>query len=406
MIAWRVFRASERDAFVAGAAAAHAALVLVVLGFAVTAAPGPVARASLALLLAVAMNWSANTVSHIHLHGPLFRGERANRAFSLFLSVLLAVPQSWWTLRHLEHHGLLAGRDRALGPVLRARGAVELGAWLACLVPFAAAAPIALVTVYLPGIALGLLLCANQGRQEHRAGAAGVDVRAPLYNRLWFNDGFHAAHHRAPQAHWTTLPSQAGPEDVVSPLPPILRWLEELRLLANQAAAATIDALERATLWVAPVRRYLLATHARAWSQLLSPADIAAIREVTIIGGGLYPRTALVLARLLPRARLTLVDAVPAHLDCARAFLAPLTHAVPARVQFLVRVFDAVAPIRDTDLLVIPLAFRGKRARLYSTPPAAWVAVHDWIWRARGDRGVRVSFPLLKRLNLVSRPRP
>ena len=55
------------------------------------------------------MNWGSNTVSHIHLHAPLFRGEGANRAFALFLSVLLAVPQSWWKLRHLEHHGFPRG---------------------------------------------------------------------------------------------------------------------------------------------------------------------------------------------------------------------------------------------------------------------------------------------------------
>jgi len=41
------------------------------------------------------MNWGANTISHIHLHRPLFRGPAANRLFSAYLSVLLAVPQRW-----------------------------------------------------------------------------------------------------------------------------------------------------------------------------------------------------------------------------------------------------------------------------------------------------------------------
>ena len=132
---------------------------------------------------------------------------------------------------------------------------------------------------------------------------SGVLVGAPLYTRLWFNDGFHAAHHRFPAAHWTTLPARAAPDDAVSSLPPILRMLEELRALANAAAAAIIDALERGTLQISAVRRYLLETHARSWRQLLSPADVAAIREVTIIGGGLYPRTALVLARLTRASR-------------------------------------------------------------------------------------------------------
>ena len=400
MIAGRVFSASARDALVVGAAVVHAAVVAAILAFAAVGAPGPGVRVGLAVLLAVAMSWGANTVSHIHLHAPIFRAPAANRAFSLFLSVLLAVPQSWWKLRHLEHHGLLAGRERDLGGALRTRGVAELAAWLACVALFAVHAPLALATVYVPGIAFGLLLCANQGRQEHRAAAAGVDVRARLYNRLWFNDGFHAAHHRFPEAHWTTLPARAAADDAVSALPPILRLLEELRALANAVAATIIDALERGTLHIGAVRRYLLETHARSWRLLLSPADVAAIREVTIIGGGLYPRTALVLARLLPDARLTLVDAVPAHLDRARAFLEPLTRTTPARVSLRVGVFDPAAAASGIDLLVVPLAFRGRRARFYAAPPAPRVAVHDWIWRARGDRGVAVSLLLLKRLNL------
>ena len=329
MIATRVFSTSRRDALVAGAALAHAAVAAAVLLFAAVGGPLPAVRVGLAVLFAVALSWGANTVSHIHLHVPIFRAARANRAFSLFLSVLLAVPQSWWKLRHLEHHGL-AGREPEHRAELRARGILELGVWLSCVALLAACAPLALATVYAPGAVFGFLLCANQGRQEHRAAAAGVDVRGSLYNRLWFNDGFHAAHHRFPEAHWTTLPARAAADDVVSPLPPILRAFEELDALVNRVVAAAIYALERGMLHLRGVRRFLFETHARGWRRLLSPADLAAIREVTIIGGGLYPRTALVLARLLPDARLTLVDAVPAHLDRARAFLEPLTRSTPA----------------------------------------------------------------------------
>jgi hypothetical protein len=318
------------------------------------------------------------------------------------LSVLLGVPQSWWKLRHLGHHGLPAARDGACVRALRARGAVELGVLLVAVSALAVAAPLAFATVYAPAMLLGFGLCANQGRQEHLRSADGVDVHAPLYNRLWFNDGFHAAHHRSPEAHWTTLPSRAAADDVVSALPPILRWLEELPGLANRAAAAVIDALERAALGLPFARRYLLRTHARAWERLLS--DENDIREVTIIGGGLFPRTALVLARLLPRARLTLIDAVPAHLDRARTILADVTRDRPDAVVFVAGIFDpARVGARTADLIVVPLAFRGDRRPFYEAPPAPRVAVHDWLWRSRGTAGSRVSWLLLKRLNLVIR---
>ncbi len=401
MTGTRVFRASERDALVLGAALVHAALVAATLAYAATGAPGPARCVALAVGLALAMNWGANTISHIHLHAPLFRDAAANRAFSLFLSVLLTVPQSWWKLRHLAHHALPEARDGARRRALRAHGTVELLVLLAAVTAFAVMAPLAFATVYAPATLLGFVLCANQGRQEHLRSAAGVDVHASVYNRLWFNDGFHAAHHRAPEAHWTTLPARAADDDVVSRLPPIVRWLEDLPALANRAAAATIDALERAALGVPFAQRYLLSTHARAWARLLPDAND--IREVTIIGGGLFPRTALVLARLLPRARLTVLDAVPAHLDRARAFLAPLTRDRADAVLFVAGVFDPATTSGAADLIVVPLAYRGDRRRFYEAPPAPRVAVHDWLWRRRGGAGSRISFLLLKRLNLVTR---
>jgi hypothetical protein len=316
--------------------------------------------------------------------------------------VLLAVPQGWWKLRHLEHHGLPEGRDPATRHHLSVQGAVELAALLAFLIPFAARAPLAFATVYAPAMLLGFALCAWQGHAEHARSAEGVDVHAPLYNRLWFNDGFHAAHHRAPTAHWTTLPAHAATHDVVSALPPLLRWAEALPALANAGAASFIDGLERAAAALPFARAYLLATHARAFRALLAGRDLAGIRQVTIIGGGLFPRTALVLARLLPHARLTLIDAAPEHLARARPFLSGLE----SRVRFVEGVAGARLPVPDgdrpADLVVVPLAFRGDRARFYREPPAPLVAVHDWIWRRRGAHGAWVSFLLLKRLNLVT----
>jgi hypothetical protein len=122
------------------------------------------------------------------------------------------------------------------------------------------------------------------------------------------------------------------------------------------------------------------------------------VREVLIVGGGLFPRSALVLAELLPRARLTIIEAVPAHAARAAGFLAGV---MPGRVRFVTAPFAAVEA--RADLVAVPLAFRGDRAALYRRPPARLLAVHDWIWRVRGYRGVVVSWWLLKRLNLVEK---
>ena len=98
--------------------------------------------------------------------------------------------------------------------------------------------------------------------------------------------------------------------------------------------------------------------------------------------------------RLLPDATLTVVDAEREHLDIAAAFL-------PRTVELQHRLFDPAVP-DPADLIVIPLAFIGDRERVYRNPPAKAMVIHDWMWRPRGG-GARVSWLLLKRLNLVTR---
>jgi hypothetical protein len=117
------------------------------------------------------------------------------------------------------------------------------------------------------------------------------------------------------------------------------------------------------------------------------------VSRVAIVGGGLWPRTALVLRRLLPGARLVVIDRSAENLAAARPFL-------PADVEVINDFYDP-ARMRDFDLVVVPLALLGDREALYRDPPAPVLLVHDWLWRRRGE-GVVVSWLLLKRLNLVT----
>ena len=61
-------------------------------------------------LIAIGLWWTANTVAHNFIHTPFFRSRALNRAYSLFLSALMGIPQSLWRDRHLRHH---AERHRA-----------------------------------------------------------------------------------------------------------------------------------------------------------------------------------------------------------------------------------------------------------------------------------------------------
>jgi len=398
-----IFAHHRRDLWLLAGVGGHLALwvaALVVLG-----RGDGVATLCVASILGIALNWTSNTVSHIHLHTPLFHATWANRLFAGVLSVLTGIPQSFWKLRHLRHHGLVdvsrqTGRLRRLAVVELLAVVVSWGAviWLR--------GASALFCVELPVLSLGLALCFVQGWQEHAAHAAGVDVRASWYNRLWFNDGYHAAHHRAPTVHWTTLPSYGRADDPQSPWPPALRWVESLARWRADKTADLLDALERRSLREPRLLRGVVTRHRQAWEALLDAETRRGIRSVRIVGGGLFPRTALILKDLLPLATLELVDLESRHLAQARQILEGATSpAERGRFRFVLGPLARPVPRPAVDLLVVPLAFRGARQGLYAAPPARYVAVHDWMWRRRGHRASAVvAWWLLKRINLVSRP--
>jgi hypothetical protein len=128
---------------------------------------------------------------------------------------------------------------------------------------------------------------------------------------------------------------------------------------------------------------------AALWPQLPPPNRIANV------GGGLFPRTAQVLRELAPGAEIVVIDANRRHVDAAQRLLGDT-------VRFEHTWFSASDDVREFDLVVIPLAFRGDRKAIYERPPAPAVLVHDWLWRRRGQ-GRCVSLALLKRVNLVRR---
>jgi hypothetical protein len=234
--------------------------------------------------------------------------------------------------------------------------------------------------VYLPGYLAGLGLCFLQGYFEHARGT--TSHYGWLYNICFFNDGYHVEHHLRPGEHWTRLPRHITPGALQSTWPPVLRWLD----------AVSLESLERVVLRSPVLQRFVLTTHERALRALLS--NMPPVRRVTIVGGGLFPRTALILRKLMPDAALTIVDKEAEHLETARGFL-------DGRVTYRHDVYDLRE--RDgADLVVIPLAFIGDRDAVYREAPARLTLVHDWMWKRRAE-GVPVSWLLLKRLNLVTR---
>jgi hypothetical protein len=165
-----------------------------------------------------------------------------------------------------------------------------------------------------------------------------------------------------------------------------MRWLGVM----GRLKARPLELLERVVLWTPCLQRFVLRKHRRAFGALLP--QVPHIRSVIIVGGGLFPRTALILRELLPTAHLTIVDSDNRNLVTARGFL-------DGNVEYRNERF-VPGESRECDLTVIPLCLVGERSATYSRPPSAAVLVHDWIWRPRGT-GVVVSAALLKRVNLI-----
>jgi len=354
-------------------------------------------------LVAVGMWWNANTLSHHFIHRPFFRARWLNAAFSCYLSLVLGFPQSIWRARHLAHHREIEGRSERqnLHPWPLDIAAVIL-LWTALFV----LAPGFALTVYLPGYLIGLTLCYLQGHYEHARGT--VSHYGWLYNFLLFNDGYHVEHHMRPAANWRELPGLRVGNARGSRWPAVLRWLEMVNLCM----------LERAVLRSPALQRFVLKRHERAFRRMLS--ELHPVRTIGIVGGGLFPRTALILSRLLPESTLVLIDQSESNLEIARSFLSgdgwererpclpvslvSLGQAGGHRLSspgFINQHFEPRKQC-DYDLLVVPLAFEGDRRAIYEQPPASAVLVHDWIWR-RGKSGTVISWLLLKRLNLVTR---
>ncbi|MBI4600664.1 MAG: fatty acid desaturase [Planctomycetes bacterium] len=329
-----------------------------------------------AALVGTGVWWGSNTVSHNFIHKPFFAPRWMNGLFSLYLSGLLGIPQALWRERHLAHHAERRWRLRLSGRLLL-EASVVLGVWAAIL----GVAPRFFVLSYVPGYLAGLALCALHGRYEHARGTTSHYGR--LYNLLFFNDGYHVEHHRHPGLHWRSLPAAARPGERASRWPAVLRWLDGLSL----------EGLERLALRSRALERFLLARHEAAFRRLLDDSRGAGeVASAAIVGGGLFPRTALVLRRLAPRARLVVIDRSAENLERARARLDGATDLVHAT-------YDPAAHA-PFDLVVVPLAYVGDREAIYRQPPAPLVLVHDWLWRPRGASAV-VSLFLLKRVNLI-----
>jgi hypothetical protein len=139
----------------------------------------------------------------------------------------------------------------------------------------------------------------------------------------------------------------------------------------------------------------VVAVHERAVRRLF--AGMPEPRRIAIVGGGLFPRTALVVHAVWPEAKVVLIDADAGHLDRCRRWL--------RGDEALAHAWVCADSLPEADLVFVPLAFDHEKSPLYAPRKDRTVIIHEWIWNRRNRKATRTaiaSFLLLKRLNLVT----
>jgi fatty acid desaturase len=186
-------------------------------------------------------------IAHSFIHHPFFSSGRLNRVFSVVSSLALLAPQSLYRIHHLDletgrtrdgsstyRYSKQPGREESVfayalwGPLrvdypylyrrCRKYGAiallwVEATALLAYCILLAALNWRGLICFLLPVLYLGQACALAHNYAEHHGAQPGnrradsVSCYGYLYNKLWFNEGYHQEHHFRPQVHWTQLPA-------------------------------------------------------------------------------------------------------------------------------------------------------------------------------------------------------
>lgn len=379
-----LFRVSRADAAVAGLGVAL--VVPVALMAVVAPRMGAFGLALAAAVVALGTVWASNTLAHIQLHTPIFRSRALNRAFCLWLTAVLLIPQTVWKHRHLAHHAGVSPKPMRWSRALL----VEIVVVVAAFAALVAVAPTYTLFAHVPGVLLGLSLCQASGVFEHRHAGEdvdeGVSTYGSLYNFVWLNDGFHREHHVAPGAHWTTLPRRRAAPGPTSARAPLLRWVDEPWI------PRALGWLERVVLVQPALARWVVDVHARATAPLIASLPCPPAR-VAIVGGGLFPRSVRVLQRLLPDARLTVIDRSSDSLARAQAALGD-----DARdITFIEGSFDPQTHA-SFDLVVLPLALVASGDELGARCP---LLVHAWLTRELDGPSRVVSWLLWKKVSLV-----
>lgn len=203
----------------------------------------------------ILMGTNYQCIAHNFIHLPFFKHESVNKTFSVLNSLGLGLPQSLYRLHHLNHHRFNNNPDGDMSSIYlhgkngkeenifsysllgvvrtdlaglykKARkGSVlplyETGILFLFLITLLIINWKLFVLYILPSYLGGQFFAVWENYCEHHLAdfrdrkRDSVSCYNPVYNFVWFNNGYHQEHHFSPQVHWTRIKTVRSelPED-------------------------------------------------------------------------------------------------------------------------------------------------------------------------------------------------
>ncbi|HXH75142.1 MAG TPA: fatty acid desaturase [Bacteriovoracaceae bacterium] len=208
-----------------------------------------ISHAGLFFLFLILFYFNPIVVTHNFLHTPFFKMAPINRAYSIFNSMNLGLPQILYKYHHLNHHRHNNSMEDPSSTYLFGKAGIQehwisysafslfrdgtKQAWIQSIQKkeghILAAEIIAVILywsaliimswkffliIYLPMFYFGWFLAHIENYFEHYKATApsnrfgnAVSFYPRWYNLIMFNEGYHQEHHISPQEHWTKRPS-------------------------------------------------------------------------------------------------------------------------------------------------------------------------------------------------------
>jgi fatty acid desaturase len=206
---------------------------------------GP-ALLGLVLLNIFLMGTNYQCVAHNFIYLPFFKSQKLNQMFSVLNSIGIGLPQSMYRVHHLNHHRYtnhptkdesstwrygkngkeenfitysLFGMFRTGMTSLAKTSLKQSNLFYFELAALALFMTVLLVInwklfllvilpSYLGGQVFALLenYCEHYRSNPHDTKRDSVSCYNPVYNFIWFNNGYHQEHHFRPNVHWREIP--------------------------------------------------------------------------------------------------------------------------------------------------------------------------------------------------------